>query len=178
MHKTLTHAEMGVIIKDHIRTLSWIPSDLVDFRHRKLFALPPSPDEVSHASSCPKRCLQYPHITRLLSLLQYELSGYICLCYSGTPNSIPLSCLILHNERLLAAHRIMSDSYDDVCIYFTHTQMKYADHGEQLSIPHVHSITQELNMAQRHMSCLWCVSFRTFWKVFYLKDYYWTQSWV
>lgn len=50
----------------------------------------------------------YPDIGRLLSLLQYELSGYICLCYSGTPNSIPLSCLILHNKRLLAAHRIMS----------------------------------------------------------------------
>lgn len=64
----------------------------------------------------------YPGIGWLLSLLQYELSGYICLCYSGTPNSIPLSCLILHNELLLAAHRIMSlsDSYEDEWINFTH----------------------------------------------------------
>lgn len=92
------------------------------FEAQEVVCSVPSADKVSHASSCPDRCLQYPRIGRLLSLLQYELSGYICLCYSGTPNSIPLSCLILHNERLLAAHRIMSlsDSYDDVCIYFTH----------------------------------------------------------
>lgn len=65
---------------------------------------------------CSRAC-----VGRLLILLQYELSGCICLCYSGTQNSIPPSCLILHNGRLLTAGRItpLTDGFDNCCTYFT-----------------------------------------------------------
>lgn len=55
-----------------------------------------------------------------LILLQYELSAGICFRYSGTPNSIPPSCLILHNERLPAARRIMPrpDASHNCCTCF------------------------------------------------------------
>lgn len=56
---------------------------------------------LSRKGICIRACLG-----RLLILLQYELSGCICLCYSGTQNSILSSRLILHNGRLLAGSRL------------------------------------------------------------------------
>lgn len=118
--RSAQNRQMDTSVKDHTKALSRISSDSVDLRLRKLFVLFPLQTRYLVPLVASTVVLISRH--RLLSLLQYELSGCICLCYSGTPNSIPLSCLILHNERLLAAHRIMSlsDSYEDEWIYFTH----------------------------------------------------------
>lgn len=85
-----------------------ISSDLVDLEF------------VCSVLSVEKVSAAAPASGHLLILLQYELSARICLCYSGTPNSIPPSCLILHNERLPAAHRIMppTDAFHNGCTYF------------------------------------------------------------